>query len=432
MTHALVFDTDAPFRPEGAALSPVPPETRMAGLSLLRRAILMAWRAGASEVTVVAADAEAASCWSRSETRLPVPVTVVCGAGGVPDLDPDDRVLILSAHVLPQPGLVDRLLIRSREADRSVGAVATAAAVSGPAVLLASDLLPALAEAAPADAVRSLLRSPGCEELVIDGSAYRRLDSLSAVAEADRSLYVGLTSISDGCIDRVFNRRISAWFTHRIIDLPITPNQITLFHFALGLIAVWLFAQGPYWQNVLGAALLQLSVALDCSDGEVARLKYQFSKFGSWLDVWADNIINIALFSAIAKSAAATLGLPLAISLGALAVTGILMCFLVIYAAARLQDRHRPAGRRKLAATSRLSTHHPDGGTGPRERRSTLVDQVINEATSRDFTVLVAAFALMGRLEWCVWAAAVGSHLFWMLFTMVQLGMYRSANAESG
>lgn len=432
MIHALVFDTDGPFRPEGAAPSAIPPETRIAGLSLLRRAVLMAWRAGAAEVTVIAADQNAAERWAHSERGLPVPVTVVCDSNGIAAMDADDRLLILSAHVLPGPGLLDRLVVRSREFDRSVGAVATGAPVSGPAVLLASDLAPALVAALPADAVRAVLRSPACQPFVVEDHVYRRLDTRVAVAEADRSLYVGLTSVTDGYIDRVFNRHISRWFTRRIINLPITPNQITLFHFALGLVAVWLFSQDPYWQNVLGAVLLQLSVALDCTDGEVARLKYQFSKFGSWLDVSLDNLLNIVLFAAIARSAAGTLGLPLSMALGALAVSGVVMCFLVIYTAARLQERYRSAGHRKLAATSRFSVHQPEGNRATRDRRSSLVDTVINEATSRDFTVLISLFALMGRLEWCAWVAAIGSHVFWILFTLIQVSTYRSANAESG
>ena len=72
------------------------------------------------------------------------------------------------------------------------------------------------------------------------------------------------------------------------------------------------------------------TVALDCSDGEVARLKFQTSRFGSQLDVAADNIINVAVFAAIAKAAAGRLGSRLALTLGALSVIGVAMCVLVV------------------------------------------------------------------------------------------------------
>jgi hypothetical protein len=150
--------------------------------------------------------------------------------------------------------------------------------------------------------------------------------------------------------------------------------------------------------------------------------------------------------------------MPLASLLGALAVTGVLMCLLVIYTSARAQSRQGPRGARRLAATTRLSAEgvqvfrcsgveegapqhrHPQSGypirtpehRGEAASDRSLVDRVINEATSRDFTVLVVACALLGRLEWVAWAAAVGSHLFWLLFAALQLSLYRTADAESG
>jgi phosphatidylglycerophosphate synthase len=234
-------------------------------------------------------------------------------------------------------------------------------------------------------------------------------------------MYHGLTSVTDGYVDRIFNRRISGWFTRCVIDLPVTPNHVTWFHFALGLAAAWLFWQGDYSAGVLGALLFQLSVALDCSDGEIARLKFQFSRFGSWLDVATDNVVNVAIFAAIARAAARDLGAPLALGLGAVSVLGVLMCVLVILLLARLQERRRPGEASSLAATNRLS-----GNDQARpHRKPTLVDHVINEATSRDFSVLVVGFALAGRLSWFPWLAAVGSHLFWIAFAAVQLAMMR-------
>jgi phosphatidylglycerophosphate synthase len=255
---------------------------------------------------------------------------------------------------------------------------------------------------------------------------YRRIDSQEALRGADRAMYVGLTSISDGWVDRVFNRHISGWFTRRIINLPITPNGVTWFHFSLGLLAAALFWQGEYWQHALGAVLFQLSVALDCSDGEVARLKFQFSAFGSRLDVITDNIVTVAVFAAIAKAAAVHLGLPTALMLGALMVTGVLMSVLVVFSLAKMLERRRPGEVSSLAVTNRLSSNDQRSAA-----QSTLVDKVINEATSRDFSVLVVAFALINHLEWFAWLAGIGSHVFWIVFGLVQLSMLRAPNAQT-
>jgi phosphatidylglycerophosphate synthase len=421
MMHAWVFDTDAPFLPEGAEASPVAASTRLAGLTLLRRSILAAWRAGAEGATVIARDEGAARRWATSEVGLPVPVRVVPGDG--PPEVPDGPVLLLSAQVLPRWGALEKLAAAARERDGAVRLETSEAACPGPAVLPPGALAANSGAESWTDAVGSALAAADPAPLRLGRDAYRRLDSAEAVAEADRDMYRGLTSISDGWVDRVFNRHISRWFTRRIINLPITPNQVTWFHFSLGLLAAFLFWQGEYLQQVAGALLFQLSVALDCSDGEVARLKYQFSKFGSWLDVATDNVVTIAIFAAVAKTAAAKLGLQTAVTLGVLMVAGVLMSVLVVFTLARLLEQRRPGEASPLAVTNRLSSNDQAVST----RKSTLVDAVINEVTSRDFSVIVVAFALMGRLEWFAWLAAVGSNVFWMVFAVVQLSLMRSA-----
>jgi hypothetical protein len=159
----------------------------------------------------------------------------------------------------------------------------------------------------------------------------------------------------------------------------------------------------------------------------VARLKYQYSKIGGWLDVWADNVVHICVFAAIARAAAHGLGMPLALTMGALAVSGVLLCVAVIFGLAKLQERLRPGQASSLAATNRLSENcQARTDTGP-----TPIDTVINEATSRDFTVLIVVFALLGKLEWFAVMAGIGSHVFWMTFAVIQVGMLRGANAES-
>jgi len=416
MIRALVFDTDAPFLPAGAAPSPLSAAERLAGLTLLRRAILMAWKAGAETVTVAAPDAEQARQWAASEVGLRVPVTVVQAEAELPAPAEEDWTLVLSAQALPERGLLERLVRTTRETGRSGAAAGNPALLSGPAVLTGADLACALRRPGSlAERVREALATADR----VEAGIYQRLDSPEALRQADRDLYRGLTSITDGYLARVFYRRLSAWFTRRVIHLPVTPNHVTWLHFSLGLLAAALLWQGVYWQDVVGALLLQVSVVLDCSDGEVARLKYQYSKFGGWFDVWADNLINIAVFAAVAHASATRLGPSLALTLGGLAVAGVFMCILVIFSLAKLQSRRKPGEASSLAVTNRLSSDNQAAADG----QSGLVDAIINEATSRDFLVLIVLFALLGRLEWMTWLAAIGSHVFWIVFAAIQLAL---------
>ncbi len=426
MIRAIVFETDAPFRPEGCAVSPIPPDTRLAGLTLVRRAILQAWHLGAQHVTLVTGSPEAAAHWAQSEKELHVPLTVVGRPEDLPRFDDDDRVLLLSPQVMAAKDALKRLLEAQRQTAGAVALDATGHPCAGPAVVPGREVQVALgAGGAPEDAARRLIRSSS--PLLASPEAYLRLDSQEAVDAADRRMYLDLACVADGYIDRVFNRHISRWFTRRVINLPITPNQVTCLHFSLGMLAAWLFWQGDYALSVVGAVLFQLSVALDCSDGEIARLKYQFSKFGSWLDVWADNVVTVAVFAAAARAAATQLGVPLATTLGVLAATGVVMCVLVIFGLGKLQSRFQPGSVSALAATNRLSSEDQVKSTP----RDTLTEKVINEATSRDFSVIVVALVLIGRLEWLAWLAGIGSHVFWIVFSAIQLSMFRTANAES-
>ncbi|MGV3720933.1 MAG: CDP-alcohol phosphatidyltransferase family protein [Actinomycetota bacterium] len=432
MIRAIVFDTTTPFRtktppltkggPGGVAPSAsipgfaeVPPDSRLAGLTLVRRAVLSAWRAGASEAVIVARDAEAAARWSASEQKLPIPVQVITPDQPLPDAGADDTLLIQAAQIHTSVAGLEALVQAAADLPR------------GMALADAGQTLPALARgmatASAADLAAAIAR-PESRSVALPAGSVRALDSLATLRVVDRDMYRGLTSISDGYIDRVFNRHISGWFTRRIINLPVTPNGVTWLHFSLGMLGAWLFWQGQTWQVVLGAFLFQLSVALDCSDGEVARLKFQFSKFGSWLDVVTDNIVTIAVFVAVARSVYVRYGTHLGLTLGALMVTGVLMCIVVVFTMAKLQERRRPGEASTLSVTNRLSS----SDQGKAEKQTSLVDAVINEATSRDFSVLVVACALTGRLDWFAWLAAIGSHVFWVVFAAIQWSMLRRSN----
>jgi hypothetical protein len=52
----------------------------------------------------------------------------------------------------------------------------------------------------------------------------------------------------------------------------------------------------------------------------------------------------------------------------------------------------------------------------------------INKTANRDFSVLLLALAIAQRVDWFLWLAAIGVHLFWMTALWVQ----RRDDTESG
>ncbi|MGK5550552.1 CDP-alcohol phosphatidyltransferase family protein [Actinomadura kijaniata] len=94
-----------------------------------------------------------------------------------------------------------------------------------------------------------------------------------------------------------------AWWTVLLVDpvavrltrlvanrTRITPDQITLAAFALGLGAAACFLRGTAGWLALGAALYHLCFVLDCVDGKLARLKGTGTPFGGWLDYMLDRV----------------------------------------------------------------------------------------------------------------------------------------------
>jgi phosphatidylglycerophosphate synthase len=91
--------------------------------------------------------------------------------------------------------------------------------------------------------------------------------------------------------------------TFLAIKVRATPNQVTLASFAIGLYAAYLFAQGDTWSLVIGAILLQVSLIVDCVDGELARYTRRFSELGAWLDAITDRVKEYAVFLGLAYGA---------------------------------------------------------------------------------------------------------------------------------
>ena len=109
---------------------------------------------------------------------------------------------------------------------------------------------------------------------------------------------------NDGFFSVFFLRKFSKLFTWLAVRLKMTPNQVTLISFAVGLLSAYEFSRGDFWSIFTGAVLLQLSIIIDCVDGELARYTRQFSQLGAWLDAITDRIKEYLVFFALAYGAA--------------------------------------------------------------------------------------------------------------------------------
>ena len=109
---------------------------------------------------------------------------------------------------------------------------------------------------------------------------------------------------NDGFYSVFFLRKFSKILTWLAVRIGATPNQVTLLSFAIGLYAAYSFSQGGFAATLIGAILLQLSIIVDCVDGELARYTRKFSSLGAWLDAVTDRVKEYLVFFGLAYGAA--------------------------------------------------------------------------------------------------------------------------------
>ncbi|MEM2924065.1 MAG: CDP-alcohol phosphatidyltransferase family protein [Methanocellales archaeon] len=124
-------------------------------------------------------------------------------------------------------------------------------------------------------------------------------------------------------LSKVKLSRILDPFAKFFLHLGLSPNQITIIGFSLGLIASYTLAIGHF---SLGGFLIMICGFFDALDGAVARLSARVTPFGGILDSTLDRIVDALLLIGIGASNAVD-WLPIALA--------ITLSFLVSYIRAR-------------------------------------------------------------------------------------------------
>jgi phosphatidylglycerophosphate synthase len=79
-------------------------------------------------------------------------------------------------------------------------------------------------------------------------------------------------------------RRVSPYLTRALLPTRISPNAVTGLMSVVGLAAAALISVNGVAAAVGAALLIQLQLLLDCTDGELARVRGQLSPAGVYLD----------------------------------------------------------------------------------------------------------------------------------------------------
>ncbi len=165
-----------------------------------------------------------------------------------------------------------------------------------------------------------------------DGSVVVRGDEVAGIRVVDRAsckqaeweLCLGLSKSHQGLIDGLINWRFSMPITRLLSSTRVTPNQITAVSFLTGLAGSALLLGRSHLWIALGGVLIQAQSVLDSCDGELARLRFQGSKLGQWLDNVSDDVLDLTFICCAGVAAG---GVWLAPTLAFAAVRGVAQIF---------------------------------------------------------------------------------------------------------
>ena len=210
--------------------------------------------------------------------------------------------------------------------------------------------------------------------------------------QAEDAIFAQLLRGDLGLVARYLNKPVSFRITrHALCRLPVTPNQVTLAAGLVGLIGCALVATGQLTLMVAGFFLSHVQSVLDGCDGELARVRFQQSPLGAWLDQVVDDTLNVVMMACIGVGLWRMTG---SVGLAAAAGAGVVMCLtynLTVY---------REIGRQKVGAEVQNLRWWFGGGKELRslsEGTGGSVDIFYNLGR-RD--VICFAFVLLAALGW--------------------------------
>lgn len=111
-------------------------------------------------------------------------------------------------------------------------------------------------------------------------------------------------------LDLLVNRPLAFLLALVLRPLPVTPNMVTLVAMIAGITSGYYFAQGTRDTALLGALFLMVANILDCTDGQLARLRGTSSRLGKTLDGLADMVVYVSIFCGVAHAMVQRTGTP--------------------------------------------------------------------------------------------------------------------------
>ncbi|MDD5557255.1 MAG: CDP-alcohol phosphatidyltransferase family protein [bacterium] len=196
------------------------------------------------------------------------------------------------------------------------------------------------------------------------------MESIRALREKLQSPRLAPGLWSPWWIERVC-RIFSIHLTRVLVRTRVTANGVTILMFLTGMAGALCFLPGRWAPALCGALLLQMSMILDCCDGEVARYRGTSSLTGNYLDALSHYVVPAATLFCASFGLSRTEGEPW-LALGGAAALFLVWtdaCYDLRFKAAYLGHRSRILMGREMPDAGEAAGGTP-AGTGPPPRNS--------------------------------------------------------------
>ena len=291
---------------------------------------------------------------------------------------------------------------------------------ASPAVRAALERTPAeLDSAAPPDATQlpwnRVVSTKDMREILAGADAAGvPVLTVADLPRAERHLLRSLIKDTEGFMSRHFDRKISLAISRRLAGTRVTPNQMTIVSVAIGVFGALFFLSPAPALQTAGALCFVLHSIVDGCDGELARLRFQESRWGGLMDFWGDNLVHFAVYSAIAIGWSRTIGEPWPLWIGAAAILGNLLSAAFVHHQTMADEQSKDG---PLFTTV--------------SRRSSRMSRVADDLSRRDFIYLVLILSAFGKVHWFLVMAAVGAPIYFLILVGIALGERRAIRSAT-
>lgn len=314
----------------------------------------------------------------------------------IKDTEDDDFAIVVAADWFISPAAVYSFGVETQDA--SVARFLDRGRVVAPMARIRTgairDLLPEMTSQ-PVSELINQATPPDADVVELAPVDRHRLSDNIATERCERKLFGLRSERRDPWHVRIFESRLAIPLARWLARTPVTPMQVSIAKIVVGCFAARLFASDAGYALVAGALGYFAARVLDAVAGDLSRAAVRPGSQGDKLDVVGDLIVHLAIIWTLAFRVDAG---PYGWIAALLTTAGLLASSRITYV--RVLAPVWSAAQRGFGA--RHPVRHDNYATR------------FSRANGPAYALLLAA--LIGRPDLFLWATAITSHLFYLLW----------------